>query len=143
MCLRDCLRSQKTQAGKAAAGLVVGSAAVAAAAVPMSVAGAAGMVTNPWVMALDRADKAGAILAQALLSRQQGHRPVILLGFSCGARLIFSCLEALAKAPGGTGRGIVDSTFLLGAPVDISAERWAAARSVVAFRLVNGFSWGE
>jgi hypothetical protein len=33
-------------------------------------------------------------------------------------------LEALAKAPGGVGRGIVDSAFLLGAPVDISPARW-------------------
>lgn len=83
-------------------------------------------------------DKSGQILAQVLLSRQHGHRPVVLLGSSCGARLIFSCLEMLADAPDGTGRGIVDSAFLLGAPVDISPERWAKARSVVAFRLVNG-----
>ena len=48
-------------------------------------------------MAVDRADKAGVLLATALLERQHGHRPVTLIGWSCGARLVFACLEELSK----------------------------------------------
>ena len=132
----------KTQLGKSAAGAVIGSAAVASMAMPMAVVGLSNLLTNPWVMAIDRADKAGGLLANALLQREHGCRPVLFFGWSLGARLIFSCLEKLSQH-GEAGRGIVDSAFLLGCPVDAAPERWGAASSVVAHRLVNGFKHND
>lgn len=51
---------------------------------------------------------------------------------------MFHCLLELATI---RARGIVEHAVLLGAPIraDRPAE-WAAARAVVAGRLVNGFS---
>uniref|UniRef100_A0A1I8FNY8 Transmembrane and coiled-coil domain-containing protein 4 n=1 Tax=Macrostomum lignano TaxID=282301 RepID=A0A1I8FNY8_9PLAT len=37
------------------------------------------------------------VLADVLLSREYGQRPVTLIGFSMGAKLIFSCLQELAS----------------------------------------------
>ena len=115
------------------------SAAMSALLLPATIYTAAGIIDNSWSMVISRADKAGALLAKLLLERQHGHRPVILLGWSAGARMIFRCLEALAAA-GEDGQGIVDSCFLLGCPVAADAESWAAARSVVADRFVNGYA---
>ena len=95
-------------------------------------------------MACSRAVKAGKMLAVTLLARSHyGHRPVILCGYSTGALLIWSCLEELAAAPDGSGEGIVESVFLLGAPVTATAKAWTKVRSVVAGRLVNGYNRGD
>jgi Protein of unknown function (DUF726) len=45
----------------------------------------------------DRADAAGKLLADVLLQREQGLRPVTLIGSSLGGRLIFSCLEEMTR----------------------------------------------
>jgi pimeloyl-ACP methyl ester carboxylesterase len=88
--------------------------------------------------------KAGRMLAATLLARSHyGHRPVTLCGYSTGALLIWSCLEELAAAPGGGGEGIVESAFLLGAPVTATAKAWTNVRRVVAGRLVNGYNRGD
>ena len=132
----------KNQVGKAVAVRVGLGATVAALMLPATLVAAASVIDNPWSMAISRADKAGALLASLLLERQQGHRPVILLGWSAGARMIFRCLELLAEA-GEEGRGIVDSAFLLGSPLEADAERWAKAKGAVADRLVNGYAPGD
>jgi hypothetical protein len=61
--------------------------------------GASHLIANPWIIAHDRAKKAGLVLGKLLLERQHGHRPVILLGYSTGARVLFSCLVSGAVAP--------------------------------------------
>jgi hypothetical protein len=132
----------KTQVASTA-GMQVGRTALGAAAatlvLPLALISAATVIDNPWTMCGDRARKAGALLAEALVERQHGRRPVVLLGWSHGARLIFACLEALAER-GPAGEGLVDSVFLIGAPEMAEPRRWAAARRVVAHRLVNGYS---
>jgi hypothetical protein len=50
-----------------------------------------------WTLACERADAAGELLAETLLERRHGTRPVTLLGFSMGARLLFACLQALGR----------------------------------------------
>jgi len=50
-----------------------------------------------WTLACERADAAGVLLAETLLERKHGTRPVTLLGFSMGARLIFACLNELGR----------------------------------------------
>jgi hypothetical protein len=143
-CFEDMVKGYLTaQVGKLVAVRIGLGAAMAALALPATLYSAAGVIDNPWSMSMARADKAGAMLARLLLERQHGHRPVILMGWSAGARMIFACLEALAAEPDGAGRGIVDSAFLLGCPVEANAQRWGAARGVVADRLVNGYAPGD
>ncbi|GAP87990.2 putative transmembrane and coiled-coil domain-containing protein [Rosellinia necatrix] len=95
---------------------------------------AAAGVDNPFALARHRSDKAGRVLADALAARVQGERPVTLVGYSLGARVVWACLRALADR---RAFGLVDSVVLIGAPVPSSPAHWAAARSVVAGRLVN------
>ena len=117
---------------------MVGSV-IATLALPVALVGATHLVANPWIIVHHRAKKAGQILAKLLLAREHGHRPVTLLGFSTGARLLFSCLEALADA-GPDAVGLVESAFIVGGAMNASPARWARCRSVVSHRLVNGTS---
>lgn len=55
------------------------------------------MIDHAWVVALDRAQKAGVLLAHTLMAGGHGDRPVILVGYSMGARLIFHCLLELCR----------------------------------------------
>ena len=67
----------------------------------------------------------------------QGQRPVTLIGFSLGARVIFYCLKELAAHP--RGAGIVENAYLLGAPVPGNPEEWQPFSKVVAGRIVNAY----
>lgn len=95
------------------------------------------IVDNPFSVAKNRADKAGLVLADALINKAQGERPVTLIGYSLGARLIYSCLMSLAER---RAFGLVESVVLMGAPAPSDAAHWRAMRSVVAGRLVNVYS---
>ena len=48
-------------------------------------------------MACTRARRAGKLLATMLAGRVQGERPVVLVGASVGALLVFHCLLELAS----------------------------------------------
>jgi hypothetical protein len=95
------------------------------------------LIDNPWSNALDRAKAAGQVLADVLVNRALGVRPMTLIGFSLGARMIFYCLQELAKRK---AYGIVQDVFLLGATVTAPVRTWVECRSVVAGRFVNGFA---
>jgi hypothetical protein len=95
------------------------------------------VVDNPFFLAKNRADKAGLVLADALINKAQGERPVILFGYSLGARLIYSCLLSLAERQ---AFGLIESAILIGTPAPSDAAVWRAMRSVVAGRLVNVYS---
>ena len=118
-------------------------AMVEALAWPVVLLTAATYIDNAWSMACSRAVKAGRMLAAMLLAHKYGHRPVILCGYSTGALLIWTCLEEIARAPDGAGEGIIESAFLLGAPVTACAQSWARVRKIVAGRLVNGYNRGD
>jgi hypothetical protein len=77
------------------------------------------------------------VLADVLINKAQGERPVTLIGYSLGSRLIFSCLQTLAKR---NAYGLVESVILMGSPTPSNAEHWRLMRSVVSGRLVNVFS---
>lgn len=87
------------QLGAAAAQQVLAStvfAAIAAAVLwPVLVLKVTDSIDNIWTVASIRADLAGKELAKALISRPQGSKPVTLIGYSFGARVIFSCLKEL------------------------------------------------
>lgn len=86
---------------------------------------------------MDRARAAGGVLADILINRSLGVRPINLIGFSLGARVIFYALLELAKH---NAFGIIQDVFLLGATLTASQKHWIEARSVVAGRFVNGFA---
>lgn len=65
--------------------------------IPYSLVLAANTIDSSWTMAMERADRAGIELAKSLIDSVAGHRPVTLVGFSMGARVIYSCLKELAK----------------------------------------------
>lgn len=94
-------------------------------------------IDNKWAIAQQRACKAGQLLAQCFAEGLHGHRPVTLIGFSLGSRLIYHCLLELSRL----GKvGIIENVIMLGAPVGLNHHRWCMVRSVVAGRLVNGYS---
>ena len=104
---------------------------------PMALLKVARVVDNPFSIAKSRAEKAGEVLADALINKAQGERPVTLIGYSLGARVIYSCLMSLAKR---RAFGLVESVVLIGAPAPSTTSDWRVMRSVVASRLVNVYS---
>ncbi|XP_059190004.1 transmembrane and coiled-coil domain-containing protein 4 [Centropristis striata] len=117
------------------------SGIVAALTWPASLLAAASVIDNPWCVCLNRSAEVGKHLAQVLRSRQQGKRPVSLIGFSLGARVIYYCLQELANDQG--SEGVVEDVVLLGAPVDGSEKAWERMTRVVAGKIVNGYCRGD
>ncbi|PBK59345.1 DUF726-domain-containing protein [Armillaria solidipes] len=95
------------------------------------------LIDNPWNNALDRAKAAGSVLADVLIQRHLGVRPMTLIGYSLGARVIFYALVELAKQK---AYGIVQDVFILGTTVTASSKTWCETRSVVSGRYVNAFA---
>ncbi|KAI3356704.1 hypothetical protein L3Q82_003397 [Scortum barcoo] len=108
---------------------------------PASLLAAASVIDHPWCVCLNRSAEVGKHLAQVLRSRQQGKRPVSLIGFSLGARVIYYCLQELANDQG--SEGVVEDVVLLGAPVDGSEKAWERMTRVVAGKIVNGYCRGD
>ncbi|KAI8952398.1 hypothetical protein F4801DRAFT_229726 [Xylaria longipes] len=104
---------------------------------PISLTNAGRIIDNPWSIASQRAQKAGEVLADALINKAQGERPVTLVGYSLGARVIYICLQQLAKR---RAFGLVENAVLLGAPAPSSSAEWRRIRSVVTGRVVNAYS---
>lgn len=98
------------------------------------------LIDNPWSNALDRARQAGAVLADILMNRHMGVRPVSLIGFSLGARVIFYALVELAKAK---AFGVVQEVYLFGATLTAPKKVWRQVRGVVAGRFVNAYAMND
>lgn len=94
-------------------------------------------IDNPWSVSMARADQAGLILADSLIDRNLGVRPVTLVGFSIGARVIFACLRELAKRG---AYGIVQNVYLFGSPVVVDRDEYVKIRTMVSGRFVNGYA---
>ncbi|RUS15585.1 hypothetical protein BC937DRAFT_92262 [Endogone sp. FLAS-F59071] len=119
-------------------GRTVLAAFFSALALPGALMKAADLIDNPWQLGVDRAVKAGLVLADVLQEHVQGRRPATLIGYSLGALVIWSALKELARL----GKaGLVDTAILIGAPVSAAnLEQWDAVASVVARRIVNCYS---
>lgn len=117
-------------------GATVLTALMSAIQLPMALSKLSYLLDNPWNVSLDRAWKAGKILADTLISGNLGVRPVTLVGFSLGSRLIYSCLIELANRG---GYGLIENVILLGNPMTVKYDQITLARSVVSGRFVNGF----
>ncbi|KAH7637741.1 duf726 domain-containing protein [Dermatophagoides farinae] len=113
------------------------SGIMAAIAWPATLLTISSVIDNPWGVCISRSAEVGKFLAEVLLSRQQGQRPVSLIGFSLGARVIFFCLEELAQRK--NSEGIIEDVILLGAPVSAVPERWERFMSIISGKIINGF----
>jgi hypothetical protein len=98
------------------------------------------LIDNPWIVSLARANSAGLVMADSLQERNLGNRPVTLLGFSLGARVIFSCLKELADKG---AHGLIQNVYLFGSPVVANKDEYLKARSVVSGRFVNGYATND
>jgi hypothetical protein len=94
-------------------------------------------VDNPFSVARNRSEKAGQVLADALINRAQGERPVTLIGYSLGARVIYSCLRSLAERK---AFGLIEDVVLIGAPIPSTTRNWQIMKSVVSGRITNVYS---
>ena len=65
--------------------------------VPSFVVSGLSYIDSPWALALARADKAGLALADVLCSGLHGRRPVTLVGYSMGARVMFVAATELGR----------------------------------------------
>ncbi|KAI1448564.1 DUF726-domain-containing protein [Annulohypoxylon stygium] len=104
---------------------------------PIFLLNSASNIDNPFSLAKNRSEKAGRILADALINKVQGERPVTLVGYSLGARVIYSCLRSLAERK---AFGLIDTVVLIGAPVPSNSGHWEMMRTVVSGRLFNVYS---
>ncbi|THY17021.1 DUF726-domain-containing protein [Aureobasidium pullulans] len=115
-------------------------ASLTAALWPLGLLKVSRIIDNPFSVAKARADKAGEVLADALINRAQGERPVTLIGYSLGARVIFTCLKSLAARK---AFGLVENVVLLGAPTPSTAADWRLIRAVTTGRVVNVYSTSD
>lgn len=98
------------------------------------------LIDNPWNVSLARAELAGLILADSLIDRNLGVRPATLVGFSLGSRVIFYCLQELAKRG---AYGLIQNVYLFGSPIVAKNDEYLKARSVVSGRFVNGYATND
>ncbi|KAF4555880.1 Hypothetical protein D9617_2g058450 [Elsinoe fawcettii] len=115
-------------------------ALMAALQLPIVLTKLAYLIDNPWNVSLARADQAGLILADSLMDRNLGSRPITLCGFSIGARVIYSCLKELAKR---NQYGLVQNVYLYGSPMVASKDDYIRARTVVSGRFLNGYATND
>lgn len=104
---------------------------------PIQILKLAAGVDNPFNLAKNRSEKAGRILADALINKVQGERPVTLIGYSLGARVVYFCLKTLAERK---AFGLVDTVVFIGAPIPSNRKHWQIMRSVVTGKLFNVYS---
>lgn len=104
---------------------------------PLALLKVSRIIDNPWSVANYRAALCGEVLADALINKAQGERPVTLIGYSLGAKVIYTCLQRLAERK---AFGLVENAILIGAPTPSTAADWRMLRTVVSGRVVNVFS---
>ena len=112
-------------------------AALSAGLWPLALVKVSRIIENPWSVASFRAQKAGEVLADALINKAQGERPVTLVGYSLGAKVIYTCLHRLAERK---AFGLIESAVIIGAPSPSDSADWRMVRSVVSGRVVNVYS---
>ncbi|KAF2682480.1 DUF726-domain-containing protein [Lentithecium fluviatile CBS 122367] len=115
-------------------------ALMAAIQLPVALTKLSYLIDNPWTVSQARADMAGLILADSLIDRNLGTRPITLVGFSLGARVIFSCLKELA---GRGAVGLVQNVYMFGTPVVAKKDEYTKARAIIPGRFVNGYATND
>lgn len=73
------------------------------------------------------------------------HRPITLVGYGIGARVIVHCLETLVSEYKMYGskdyiRGLVENVVLMGTPYGTNVSAWRELRNIVPGRFINCYS---
>ncbi|KAL1604035.1 hypothetical protein SLS60_005627 [Paraconiothyrium brasiliense] len=126
-----------TQGLQQVLGATILGALMSALTLPLALTKLSYLIDNPWAVSQARADMAGLILADSLIDRNLGARPITLVGFSLGARVIFACLKELANRG---AVGLVQNAYLFGTPVVAKKEEYTKVRAIVPGRFVNGYA---
>ena len=123
--IRQMINDLKSTLAQKAVATAFFSAIASAVMLPALLLNLTNVIDSLWTIATERADAAGIELAEALLRRPLGSKPVTLVGFSMGARLIFSCLRELSRrASGNSG----DANDMKDVPVESTATSSVGAR---------------
>jgi hypothetical protein len=93
---------------------------------PATIAQLVSLSTNPWHVAMTKAEKTGVLLADIL--GRCDRRKFILVGHSLGCRVIYSCLQTLAT----TEKRRVAGVHLFAGAVHNELENWRAAAGALA-----------
>jgi alpha-beta hydrolase superfamily lysophospholipase len=119
------------------------AALMSAVSLPLSVwSWTTSLLDGEWVRGLERAKQAGGLLADVLLEKTQGQRPVHLVGASFGALTVFECLLRIAeKSP--NNNDLIYSATMISLPLGPSTEEWQRARGVVAGPLTQAYSTND
>jgi pimeloyl-ACP methyl ester carboxylesterase len=107
---------------------------------PASLLKVSKIVDNPWSVSTVRSEKAGLALAELIGRKAYGGRPINLMGYSLGARTIYTCLMVLAER---RQFGLVENVVMMGTPAPAESRVWLALKSVVAGRLINVYSQND
>ncbi|VVC24619.1 Protein of unknown function DUF726,Alpha/Beta hydrolase fold [Cinara cedri] len=113
------------------------SGLMAAIAWPAGILGLSSVIDNPWGVCCRRSAQVGKELANALLSHSHGNRPVTLIGYSLGARVIYYCLREMSQRE--KCHGIVQDAILIGTPCNRNPSDWNKISQLVAGRIVNAY----
>ncbi|CAH1724300.1 unnamed protein product [Aphis gossypii] len=113
------------------------SGLMAAIAWPAGILGLASVIDNPWGVCCRRSAQVGKQLAETLLTHSHGNRPVTLIGYSLGARVIYYCLREMSQRE--KCQGIVQDAILIGTPCTRNSSDWNKISEIVAGRVVNAY----
>jgi len=137
---------------------------ISAITIPAALVSTLNIIDEIWSLTMKRTEDAGIELANCLLENHSGHRPVSLVGFSMGSRIIYECLKELARHQekwedlreadtqseqndddenikySREPASIIEDVVLMGTPNHLSVKSWSACRRVVAGRLINCYS---
>ncbi|KAK6588216.1 hypothetical protein RS030_6833 [Cryptosporidium xiaoi] len=105
---------------------------------PITLMQYAAALDNTWAVTRQKTEQAAVLLADALCDNDTtGNRPVKLIGYSMGARLIFLALQILHNRK---QFNKVQDVVLLGMPTSLNKKKWNKARRVVSNRFINVFT---
>ncbi|KAK3044560.1 hypothetical protein LTS18_000946, partial [Coniosporium uncinatum] len=104
---------------------------------PVGLSKVSRVLDGPFSVAKSRSEKAGEVLADAIVNKVQGERPITLVGYSLGAQVIHACLKSLAERK---AFGLVEHVVMMGSPTISESKEWRVLRSAVSGRLVNVYS---
>ncbi|KAF9699376.1 hypothetical protein EKO04_002283 [Ascochyta lentis] len=116
------------------------TALMSAMTLPLALTKLSYLIDNPWSVSQARADMAGLILADSIIDRNLGTRPITLVGFSLGARVIYACLRELQIRG---AFGLVQNVYMFGTPIVANTDEYIKIRSVVPGRFVNGYATND
>eukprot|EP00923_Selenidium_pygospionis_P038356 GHVN01066940.1.p1 GENE.GHVN01066940.1~~GHVN01066940.1.p1 ORF type:complete len:1508 (-),score=283.92 GHVN01066940.1:7776-12272(-) len=98
----------------------------------------ASKMDSVWLSSKEKAQQAGSLLAEVLSDPNVvGQRPITLIGYSVGARVMFYALKELHRRK--KVNSIRDVVFM-GLPMCKAAKSWAKIQEVTSGRVVNVYS---